>query len=114
MIWRHVPGEENPAGIGSRGETISKLNDLWLNGPEWLQDEGNWPSDIVPTSSAESECEARAIKEVLSVCVENVTVKHKEEMLQNFGFWKCIRILSWMQRFIANCQRIKQKRTTDN
>ena len=36
--WGHCPGIENPADIGSRGESASQLkdNELWRVGPEWL------------------------------------------------------------------------------
>ena len=110
VTWRHVPGEENPADIGSRGESLTKLNGKWLTGPKWLPDEESWPCDIVPTPSAESESEARAIKEVLAVSVENIQVNIREEILQKFSYWKSIRISSWLQRFITNCQRTKEER----
>ena len=110
VTWRHVPGEENPADIGSRGESLTKLNGKWLTGPKWLPDEESWPCDIVPTPSVESESEARAIKEVLAVSVENIQVNIREEILQKFSYWKSIRVSSWMQRFINNCQRTKEER----
>ena len=34
--WKYVPMKQNPADIGSRGITISKLGDLWWKGPSWL------------------------------------------------------------------------------
>lgn len=44
--WRHVPGEENPADLASRGvtgEAFVKAN-LWHEGPDWLpQGQRRWP-----------------------------------------------------------------------
>ena len=36
--WDHVPTEDNPADIASRGATASQLieNKLWWTGPYWL------------------------------------------------------------------------------
>ena len=43
--WRFVNGKLKPADIGSRGMTISELNDSeWINGPAWLKSDGSeWP-----------------------------------------------------------------------
>ena len=34
--WRHVPTDENPADLASRG---GRIKELWWNGPEWLSNE---------------------------------------------------------------------------
>ena len=36
--WRHCPGTDNPADIGSRGITadVLKNSKLWWHGPHWL------------------------------------------------------------------------------
>ena len=52
--WHHCPGAENPADLGSRGVTDSKLksNDLWWRGPKWLGGPiDTWPSsrEVVET-----------------------------------------------------------------
>ncbi|XP_031622711.1 uncharacterized protein LOC116340379 [Contarinia nasturtii] len=44
-IWHHVPSEQNPADIASRGMSINQLstNNLWWNGPNFLLDHTLWP-----------------------------------------------------------------------
>ena len=39
MMWKHIPTKINPADLVSRGTTVDVLssNDLWLNGPSFLQ-----------------------------------------------------------------------------
>jgi len=38
--WRHVPTQDNPADLASRGGGITSL---WFNGPEWLSNKENCP-----------------------------------------------------------------------
>ena len=33
VIWRHLPTQENPADLGSRGGPVNKENVLWWEGP---------------------------------------------------------------------------------
>ena len=51
--WRHCPGVENPADVGSRGCLASELVDhsLWWEGPDWL----NGPPKNYPNSEVSSE-----------------------------------------------------------
>ena len=62
--WRHVPGAENPADIGTRKVDPSKLSfpSLWTTGPSWLSVPSEWPAQ-----PSEYECDA---KEVKVLCVE--------------------------------------------
>ena len=62
VIWRHVPTQENPADLGSRGGPVNKENVLWWERPNWLKDPASWPPDIVTTATPESEAEAKATK----------------------------------------------------
>ena len=46
MMWKHVSIKINPADLVSRRATVDVLasNDLWLNGPSFLQKPMNeWP-----------------------------------------------------------------------
>ena len=48
--WNHVPGEENPADILTRGVSHPEqlMKNCWFTGPEFLgKDEEVWPSSIV-------------------------------------------------------------------
>uniref|UniRef100_A0A1I7XBY3 DUF1758 domain-containing protein n=1 Tax=Heterorhabditis bacteriophora TaxID=37862 RepID=A0A1I7XBY3_HETBA len=48
-FFRHIPSQDNPADIISRGSTPSELNNynLWWEGPPWLkQVEEQWPNNI--------------------------------------------------------------------
>ena len=45
-VWRHCPGDDNPADLGSRGVSVPKLLKarVWWHGPVWLPDRSAWPN----------------------------------------------------------------------
>ena len=107
IIWRHVPTHDNPADLGSRGGRVSG-NQRWCNGPDWLVDPEQWPPDIVTAPTPESECEAKAVKEVFSAAVDS---KDKfDELLEKFPLMKAIRVIAWIRRFVFNCRAEKENR----
>lgn len=63
--WRHMPTQENPADLASRGEPVNMENHLWWTEPEWLSDHAKWPPDIMTAVSAESTMEAKTTKQLL-------------------------------------------------
>ena len=102
ISWRHIPGECNPADVGSRGCSTIQLqgNQLWWKGPSWLPNEENWPEDIRTVPSTESETEARKMKDVLATAVS--TPGNFDDIMHRFSFKKAIRITGWMLRFKNN------------
>ena len=72
--WRHVPSDQNPADLGSRGGSVV-ASTLWWNGPGWLQDRSEWPSNPVTTASVESAAESKIMREVLAA----VTLEQKPD-----------------------------------
>lgn len=45
--WNHIPGEQNPADMVSRGSTVNNLRTsrIWWHGPHWLlQSKQDWPN----------------------------------------------------------------------
>ena len=60
--WRHCPGVDNPADIGSRGlgATQLKQNMLWWQGPSWLVNEStSWPVETPCTQTSDSQAEEK-------------------------------------------------------
>ena len=58
LPWHHVPGEENPADLPTRGILPSDLknNTFWTSGPNWLiEEESKWPKDIMSSISEPHE-----------------------------------------------------------
>ena len=51
LHWRHVPTNQNPADLGSRGVSAEQLvgSSLWWNGPDWLgKSPQRWPVKDLP------------------------------------------------------------------
>ena len=105
ISWRHVPTLENPADYGSRGCAADKLPTTWFEGPSWLNYRSAWPEDIVTKKSVETEAEVKAIKIVLAA----VVVENEDDvfgpLLEKFDLWKCLRVMSWITRFVNNCRK---------
>ena len=102
--WRYVSTGENPADIGSRGALKLQENAKWKEGPAWLRKQENWPPEIPIKASEESENERKLLKEIIHVNVERES-DEIDNLVEKKSFWKAVRILSWMKRFINNCRR---------
>ena len=71
---------ENPADIGSRSMSVRKMRELWWKRLAWLRDSDNWASDIKTKATAETEKEARIIKDIMtSTTLKNDVI---DEILQ--------------------------------
>ena len=99
VTWRHVPTEVNPADLGSRGGYVTEAA-LWWDGPPWLANQEDWPADIVSKSSSESKAEAKVVREVLSVGVNEMN--EIDDLMQKFSLRKAVRVCAWIRRFAHN------------
>ena len=69
VIWQHVPTEDNPADLASRGGLLTKENKLCWKGPQWLSDPWKWPENLVTAPSKESDQEVKTTKELFALAV---------------------------------------------
>ena len=77
--WRHVPTQDNPVDLASRGGGITSL---WFNGPEWLFNKENWPPNPVTSASVATEEEAKVIREVLKTSQTKESVDVMDQLLE--------------------------------
>ena len=65
--WKHVTIYQNLSDAGTRG--TAKITEMWLEGPQWLQDERKWPKQTEIVGAKEKVKE----KSVMMVAMENNT-----------------------------------------
>ena len=107
--WHHVPTEDNPADLGSRGGNAVDSH-LWKNGPTWLSDPSNWPPDIVLEPTIETMAEAKVNREIFSVAIPKDDAL--DHMLSSHALPRVLRVGAWVWRFIRNCRNQARNRTT--
>lgn len=105
--WSYVPGQENPADLPSRGCSPLQFSELnWWKGPVWLKEpKDNWPQlDFKFNETLVfSECK-KGVN--LNLNVNLTVIPGGTKWFDKFSkFSKMVRVLSWVKRFIRNCQR---------
>lgn len=108
ITWRHVSTNDNPADVGSRGCLANRIDSKWFQGPSWLTNKLEWPTDIVTAPSEETERETKPIKEILRVA--NPVKNELDSILERLEYWKAMRVTTWIFRFIRNSQAKKAER----
>ncbi|CAI6342683.1 unnamed protein product [Macrosiphum euphorbiae] len=98
--WHHVPTNDNPADVISRGVDVRTItvSSLWWHGPSWLSQESiAWPDcPSLPTEMPE----VKPVKFVLSA-----SQAASPWLLESYSDWmKLLRISALVMRFISNCQ----------
>lgn len=106
--WYHVPSEENPADIASRGMLLTDLKDakLWWRGPAWLTEK-------------EIKLEHTTYSTVHEMKKENVQVNlniDNEELTENTITEKFDQFenLKELTKVIAYCKRFLNSKKSDN
>lgn len=104
--WRHVSSRNNPSDYLSRGLYPSQIvnNDLWFNGPSWLQGNRNsWPE------TAPNIKKLPDLKEIKSLSFLNVM--DNDFIFERFSdLTKLKRVTAFILRFKTNCLKTKDTR----
>ena len=135
--WRYVPTSINPADLLSRGMTAADLKTCgkWLKGLGFLlQPVVTWHLNMVinrPTENTELKSTTKPVEtHEIQMAGTNHNSQSDEEIRRVFvttaemattftvhphlysSWLKLRRITDWMNRFITNCQRQKEERTS--
>ena len=106
--WHHVPTDQNPADILSRGAKAINLvnNDLWWHGPKFLKTE-NWPHDPVPHRPHVHLPEETALSRMVGIFT--LLDGDKQAKLPTLflvsNFRRGCRIMSWVNLFITKTRK---------
>ncbi|KAJ8918512.1 hypothetical protein NQ315_015217 [Exocentrus adspersus] len=98
--WQHIPGDQNPADLPSRGCSPSQLlESKWWEGPKWLYEEPYmWPRGKLDCNEDEIAQERK--KGVTAILMDsNTDFWH----LSHFSsYLKTVRMIAWVFRFVYN------------
>ncbi|XP_075162907.1 uncharacterized protein LOC142235542 [Haematobia irritans] len=103
--WRHVPTQDNPADLGTRGCRPQDLtpNSLWFNGPKWLtQPHSTWPK--------RNPLVAPELGKRVNVQTYHNTNDDTDILLRFSPYNRSLRVISYMFRFYNNC--LSRRRST--
>ncbi|KAL1447894.1 hypothetical protein WDU94_012402 [Cyamophila willieti] len=107
-MWRHVPGESNPADLPSRGCTPKKfVKSRWWEGPQWLlAAPEEWPQEEPTYNREEIQSELR--KTIISAVVSPVEEPDTDWHKYFSSYPKLVRMVAWIRRFKTNTMAKKQ------
>ena len=104
--WHHVPTNDNPADLGSRGGSFRE-RELWWKGPTRFPDPVKWPPEIVTEASPQSVAERKVQGELFAVGIE--VTNDFDLIRKRFGLRKAMRICAWLMRFRHNSRHPSEK-----
>ena len=103
--WHHVPTDQNPADVATRGIDPAALEDfhLWWKGPPWLLTDDYPESPLIVETTEELKGSKRSVDVHLSSLAARTDQKKRPLLdLQPFqSLSKALRVLSHVRRFVS-------------
>ncbi|GFX44219.1 uncharacterized protein TNCV_4120151 [Trichonephila clavipes] len=117
QLWRHVPSDQNPADLVSRGVDPDKLlqQNLWFNGPTFLSGDDDYPNRTINCREKLDEYNSE-LKNCVKEQIENfqsVLNIHVNDFLNDLlnlsnNYITILRVLSFIFRFVENLKGINK------
>ncbi|GFW03373.1 integrase catalytic domain-containing protein [Trichonephila clavipes] len=116
QLWRHVPSDQNPADLVSRGVDPNKLlqQNLWFNGPTFLSGDDypnrtiNCREKLDEYNSELKNCVNEQIENFQSVLNIHVNDFLNDPLNLSNNYITILRILSFIFRFVENLKGINK------
>ncbi|GFW36285.1 integrase catalytic domain-containing protein [Trichonephila clavipes] len=117
QLWRHVPSDQNPAVLVSRGVDPDKLlqQNLWFNGPTFLSSDDDYPNRTINCREKLDEYNSE-LKNCVNEPIENFQSGlniHVNDFLNGLlnlsnNYITILRVLSFIFRFVENLKGINK------
>ncbi|GFW13935.1 uncharacterized protein TNCV_4700701 [Trichonephila clavipes] len=117
QLWRHVPSDQNPADLVSRGVDPDKLlqQNLWFNGPTFLSGDDDYPNRTINCREKLDEYNSE-LKNCVNEQIENfqsVLNIHVNDFLNDLlnlsnNYITILCVLSFIFRFVENLKGINK------
>lgn len=122
--WQHIPGEDNPADLVSRGSTVAMLqaSKIWWNGPSRLcQPTNQWPVqatlELSDRERNEDRVEAKAtfagaitISPTTCLQINNAAGESQTLLARASSLHGLVRATAFVQRFIDVLKKSRERR----
>ena len=93
--WKYVLTKENQSDLGTRGVKAERLTKLWYEGPSWLGNKEDWPTQPIVVGIIDTQVETLKMKEKVMVTIATMDDKRSHlitNMTSRFTYGKLLRI----------------------
>ena len=110
----YCPTGDNPADLGTRGTTATKLqeNTKWWEGPEWLIQRENWPHQPQKLDSKEASEEIQKSTIIAGVDEVALGISNCMDICKYNSGLKLIKVTAWVLRFVENLMTKSTQKST--
>ena len=98
---KYIPTKENPSHLGTRGVKAERLTRFWNEGPSWLGNEEDWPTQPIVVETKDTQVETLKIKVKVMVTIATMD-DNRSHFITSMTSSKLLRITGWILQFRRN------------
>ena len=96
--WKYIPTKENRSDLGTRGVKAERLKRFWNEGPSWLGNEEDWPTQPIVVETKDTQVETLKIKVKVMVTIATMD-DNRSHFITSRTSSKLLRITGWILQF---------------